>query len=333
MIVRGQINQQLRRMKAISVGDIPPTVPVPVLTAPSQNLPGDKTEDGKSRFWAFQDSRGLDQAIQQALGRAQNKSWTADTSEFSSGSRAADLRALLVAAMYNLNSASKTQPQNVSIGSVSGFGLTSRSIDDFNSQADFLANWVPLRWYDVLTKILVKNDPTLLTGLPMKGVCIDGNPVQDYDAVFPVPPSGLTVGFGWPAAILGIAIVVGVVILADHAIEVVDKDSIRNDDIMAVNQQIANLLQINNNHIDQEQKAGKPLPYSDTEKKAIVGANNMIDAAADSYKVAATPTPGFFNSAFNTVTKVGQQAVDLGTILTVGAVVVGGLFLLTAAKK
>lgn len=331
MIVRGEVN---RRLKAISVGATA-SLPEPVLTAPSPSLPGDLTPDGQSRLWVFQDSRGLDAAIRQALARAQNKFWTNDTigGEFSSGSRAADLRALLVAAMWNLNSASKKPPQNVSIGGASGTGLTSRSIDDFNSQATFLANWVPLRWYDVLTKIMVKNDPTLLDGLPFKGVCIDGNPVQDYDKVFSVPPSGLTVGFGWPAALLGIAIVVGVVILADHAIEVVDKDAIRNDDIEATNQSIANLITLNNNHLDAEEKAGKSLPYSDVEKKAIAGSNAMIDKAAQSYGVAATPTPGFFGQAFNTVGKVGQQAVDLGTVLTVGAVVLGGIFLLSATKK
>lgn len=312
---------------AVSVGATV-TPPAPPLTAPSPDLPGDMTPDGQQRLWAFQDSRGLDQAIQQAIARAQSKSWTADAGS------AADLRALIVASMFNLNTASKKPPQTVSVGGASGLGLTARSIDDFADPATFLANWVPLRWFDTLTKIMVKADPTLLTGIPLHGIAVDGKPVDDYDKVLGgPPPAGLTVGFAWPAAIFGIAVVVGIVILADHALTVVDKDLIRNDDILATNQQIANLILINNNHQEQEQKAGKPIPFSDAEKKAVSGANSLIDKAATSFGVASTPTPGFFDSLFGTVTKAGQQAVDLGTILTVGAVVVGGIFILTSLKK
>lgn len=251
--------------------------------------------------WFHADSRGV-LAIPQAIARATAKQWSADASPLSQGTRAADIRALVLATAWTVANLAGA----VQITDASGRLL----IDADKMPRDperARAAGVLWRTWDILSE-----------GGREGGRCdtTDGSPAVDMG----------TIGAGaFPVAA---AIIAGAVVAAAAIAAYIARDAhvtATKLSLDAHHQEMvvthAKVLDQVNQHIEDEARAGHPLPFPEARKVAI-------DALVRSQENAAKGTlPGFIDPLSKVAEGVGG-GLKLGLIAAIAA----GIFLVLGRK-
>lgn len=269
-------------------------------------------------MWQHSDPRGLARAVNEARARARARAWSEDAFQGSSGSRVADLRALLVDAAWTaqrLSVAPHGKVFKTSIVAPEGASAASGLILDALDTPTYPSPDRYRHAQGVLrTWLIVAPLPNPLEDMPSRIATSGGSDeLREPEAGF------------WLAAI---AIVVGAMVIgptllyiAQKAAEIVDRRLARDArvrELVAGHEAYRALLAP---HIALEEKAGRPIPMPQSLHDAL----SKLEIQQDSVSRAINNEPGirdpFSTFIKNAATAIKKGADSFGWLAVFGAAI------------
>jgi len=284
------------------------------------------TVDGLPKeFWVYQDTRGFDKAVAAGIERGKNSDWKGSDGP-NAKQEIADFRALVAGSYAYMDMLSNVQPMAVSPSTAA---FSDRDPSQFLDKNRYEFAVAPTRAWDILTKVTLQDNPYIMDELFDRYVTINGEDATQWVKQQGIPSVGT--GGWWVVGLIG---VIALALVAERTLVVIDSHLVRKDATDKIMRSVAAHVELNKQHIENEIKIGHPLPYSQMEIDSTNQLNGSVAAAEKAWSIhAERPLPQFFPDT-NTLAKDAlKSTVDLGTILTVGAVVLGGGLILSQLKN
>lgn len=227
--------------------------------------------------WQHTDPRGLADAIPQAIARAKAREWASDASSFSTGTRAADFRALVLATAAMRAELSNERQRLGEAGQIIIQGdAAPRATADNSRRAAMQA--------------LPRTLSVLVDGVdPLRTADFAARIKSDGDGA-PRPDAGWLIAV--VAIVAGAAAVTAIYIYASQkAAEVVDRKLARDADSQRLVETHARMLELLDGHTKDERTQGKILPFTPAEQTVL---GILTQAQTDIIKKSETPIPDPF---------------------------------------